>query len=62
MTRRTSIQLIKYVAVGGAAALVEWTSFAVLVGPLHFHYLAAVFVNFITAAMINFVLSAQFLF
>ena len=62
MTRKTSIQLIKYVGVGGAAALVEWTSFAVLVGPLHLHYLAAVFVSFITATTINYVLSARFYF
>lgn len=62
MTRKTSIQLIKYVGVGGTAALVEWTSFALLVGPVRLHYLAAVTVSFIIATAVNYVLSARFVF
>ena len=62
MVKKTSIQLIKYVGVGGTAALVEWTSFALLVGPVHLHYLAAVIVSFIIATAVNYVLSARFVF
>jgi putative flippase GtrA len=62
MTKRTSIQLVKYVGVGGSAALVEWSSFALLVGPAHLHYLAAVTVSFFAATAVNYVLSARFVF
>jgi putative flippase GtrA len=62
MTKHTSVQLIKYVGVGGTAALVEWLSFALLIGPAHFHYLLAVTVSFITATAVNYVLSASFVF
>ena len=60
--KRTSIQLVKYVGVGGSAALVEWSSFALLIGPAHLHYLAAVAVSFLGATAVNYVLSARFVF
>lgn len=62
MTKRTSIQLVKYVGVGGSAALVEWSVFALLIGPAHLHYLAAVTVSFLAATAVNYVLSARFVF
>jgi putative flippase GtrA len=62
MTKRSSIQLVKYVGVGGSAALVEWSSFALLIGPAQLHYLAAVTVSFLTATAVNYVLSARFVF
>ncbi len=60
--KKTSIQLAKYVGVGGAAALVEWSSFALLIGFVHLHYLAAVTVSFVVATAVNYVLSARFVF
>ena len=60
--KRTSIQLAKYVGVGGSAALVEWSGFAVLIGPAHLHYLAAVTVSFIAATAVNYALSARYVF
>jgi putative flippase GtrA len=62
MIKKTSIQLIKYIGVGGTAALIEWTGFAILIGPARFHYLVAVTVSFITATAINYILSARFVF
>jgi len=62
MPRRTSIQLIKYVGVGGAAALVEWTSFALLVGPARIYYLVAVVISFLVATAVNYVLSGRYVF
>ena len=62
MTKRTATQLIKYVGVGGTAALVEWTSFALLIGAVRLHYLAAVTVSFILATAVNYLLSALFVF
>ncbi len=62
MTIRTSVQLIKYVGVGGTAALVEWTSFALLIGAARLHYLAAVSVSFTIATAVNYLLSVLFVF
>ncbi len=62
MSKRLSIQLIKYVGVGGMAAVVEWSSFALLIGLVRLHYLAAVTVSFIAATAVNYVLSARFVF
>jgi putative flippase GtrA len=62
MARKISIQLIKYVGVGGVAALVEWTGFALLIGPAHFYYLVAVTISFIIATAVNYLLSARYVF
>jgi putative flippase GtrA len=62
VTRKTSIRLIKYIAVGGTATLAEWTSFASLIGPARLHYLVAVTGSFITATAVNYVLSGRFIF
>lgn len=62
MLKRTSIQLLKYVGVGGTAALVEWSSFALLIRHAHLHYLTAVTVSFLAATAVNYVLSARFVF
>ncbi len=62
MIKRTSVQLIQYVGVGGTAALVEWTSFALLVGAARIHYLAAVIISFIAATAVNYVLCTRFVF
>jgi putative flippase GtrA len=52
----------KYVGVGGTAALVERMSFAILIGPVNLHYLAAVAASFIAATAVNYVLSTRFVF
>jgi putative flippase GtrA len=62
MARKISIQLIKYAGVGGVAALIEWTGFALLIGPARFHYLVAVAISFIIATAVNYVLSSRFVF
>jgi putative flippase GtrA len=62
MTKRTSIQLVKYVGVGGSAALVEWSSFALLIGAAQLHYLAAVAMSFFAATAVNYVLCSRFVF
>ncbi len=62
MTIRTSVQMIKYVGVGGTAALVEWTSFALLIGVARLHYLAAVSASFTIATAVNYLLSVLFVF
>jgi putative flippase GtrA len=62
MTKKTSLQLIKYVGVGGTAALVEWTSFALLIRAARLHYLAAVTISFIIATAVNYLLSVFFVF
>jgi putative flippase GtrA len=62
MTKRTSIQLLKYVGVGGSAALVEWSCFALLIGITQLHYLIAATVSFLISTAVNYVLSARFVF
>ncbi len=62
MTKRTSTQLVKYVGVGGSAALVEWSCFGMLIGVAHLHYLAAVTLSFLAATAVNYVLCARFVF
>ena len=62
MTKRTSIQLIKYVGVGGTAALVEWTTFALLIKAARVHYLAAATISFVLATAVNYLLSVLFVF
>ncbi len=54
--------MIRYVGVGGTAALVEWMSFAFLIGPPQLHYLAAAAASFIVATAVNYVLSTRFVF
>jgi len=62
VTKNTAIQFIRYTGVGGTAAIVEWTSFAFLIGVVHFHYLAAVVGSFIVATAANYLLSIRFVF
>jgi putative flippase GtrA len=62
MTKKTTVQLFKYAGVGGMAALVEWTCFGLLIGPLRVHYLIAVVIGFTAATGVNYVLSSRFVF
>jgi putative flippase GtrA len=62
MTKRTFLQFIQYLGVGGTAAAVEWSSFASIMRVYQQHYLAAVAVSFLFATAVNYVLSARFVF
>jgi putative flippase GtrA len=56
------VQLIKYGGVGGVAAIVEWTSFGMLIGAAHVFYLTAVVLSFILATATNYLLSSRLVF
>jgi len=55
-------QFMKYTAVGGTAALVEWSSFFIFHYKIELHYLIAVLCSFILATAVNYLLSIQFVF
>ena len=55
-------QFVRYFFAGGAAALVEWTTFWICNSVLSMFYLAAVAVAFLIATMVNYVLSSRFVF
>jgi putative flippase GtrA len=55
-------QFMRYVAVGGTAALVEWGSFYLCNYPLGLHYLLSVALAFILATGVNYLLSILFVF
>ena len=55
-------QLIQYGFVGGAAALVEWTSYFLLDAVLHWHYMVATVLSFLVATFVNWVVGRCTLF
>lgn len=55
-------QFVRYVGVGGTAALVEWSSFYVCHYLIGIHYLVAVVLAFILATAANYLLSIVFVF
>ncbi|MDZ7793196.1 MAG: GtrA family protein [Spirochaetia bacterium] len=55
-------QFIRYIGVGGTAALIEWGSFYLCNYQLQFHYLLAVVVAFTLATGANYILSILFVF
>lgn len=57
-----SISLMKYFAVGGMAALIDFGIFACLNGVAHWHWFPAALVSFIAATLINYYLSIGFVF
>lgn len=52
---------IKYIIVGGSAALINWAVFYVCL-KLSLHYLAACVVSFVLATLWNFLLARRFIF
>ena len=62
MQTNGSVQFIKYTGVGGASAIVEWASFAIMVGGAHIFYLTGVVVSFMAATATNYLLSSRFVF
>ncbi len=55
-------QFTSYLMVGGGAALVEWSAFALLYLGLDAHYILATFVAFILATFANFLLGKRLTF
>ncbi|MWV61972.1 GtrA family protein [Helicobacter saguini] len=53
---------IKYLFVGGSAALVNWAVFFIFNDILKFHYLFAGFLSFIIATLWNFIFAKKFIF
>ena len=57
--RNEIIQFVNYFFVGGLAALVEWSAFAVLSYGIQWHYLIATFASFTVATGVNYYLSRR---
>lgn len=53
------VQFVEYFLVGGVAALVEWSTFAVLNYGIHWHYLIATIASFTVATGVNYFLSRR---
>ena len=56
------VKLLRYAAVGALAALVEWTTFAVLHLGLDSHYIGAALAGFALATLVNYLVSIRFVF
>jgi len=56
------IRLARYLGVGGVAALVDISLFALFAGHLGYNYLVVGFFTFILATAVNYVLSVRFVF
>ncbi|WP_295701723.1 GtrA family protein [uncultured Helicobacter sp.] len=57
-----TLNLFKYLLVGGSAAIVNWCIFFVCFHFLNLHYLLAGFISFIIATLWNFRLAKKFIF
>jgi len=57
-----SAKLIKYLFVGGSAAMINWAVFYMLVLCAGWNYLLGGFISFILATLWNFVLARKFIF
>lgn len=53
---------IKYILVGGSAAVVNWLIFFLSIQILHLHYLFAGLISFVLATLWNFVFARLFIF
>lgn len=60
--KKVYIQFIKYVGVGGIAALVEWIIFGLIINLALLHYSYAVLLSFIIATTVNYFLSKKLVF
>lgn len=61
-SRETSIQLLRYLFVGGIAALVDFSGFMVMTTALEAHYLLAQTIGFIAGITTNYTLSSLWIF
>lgn len=60
--KKSYIQFVQYVGVGGTAAIVEWISFALFNNLLSLHYSYAVLLSFMVATTVNYFLCKKFVF
>jgi putative flippase GtrA len=56
------MRLVRYLLVGGTAALLDWSLFWVLAVLVGIHYLWAAFLSFVAATFLNYVLSILHVF
>lgn len=56
------MKIVRYFFAGGAAALVDWSVFWILVRGLDVQYLVAAVISFIIATLVNYLLSVRFVF
>ena len=61
-TREGLMQFLSYFGVGGAAALVEWAVFFLLVDGLKLQYLVSTVLAFIVSTTVNWILGRMFTF
>jgi putative flippase GtrA len=59
---KTGWQLIRYLFTGGTAALVDWFFYWLLIYSFGFYYLVAAIISFTVATMVNYYLSANWVF
>lgn len=62
LSSNLSVKFIKYLFVGGSAALINWTVFFIFAKMLLWHYLVAGLVAFVVATLWNFILARKFIF
>jgi putative flippase GtrA len=62
LQKETLSQLIKYVGVGGSAALIEWSIFAISFFVFNFHYFLGVVISFVFATFANYFMSVKYVF
>lgn len=55
-------KLLKYLLVGGSAAIINWILFFISAKIIGLHYLIAGFISFIFATLWNFILARKFIF
>jgi putative flippase GtrA len=55
-------QLIRYLFTGGSAALIDWFIYWLLIYSFGFYYLVAAIISFTVATMVNYYLSANWVF
>jgi putative flippase GtrA len=56
------VKVVRYFLVGGTAALVDWSIFALLSFQAEVPYLIAAAISFILATLVNYLLSIRFVF
>lgn len=61
-TNNTSLQLFRYIFVGGSAFLVDFSIFFILTKYFHIHYLLSAGIGFIFGLMVNYILSIKWIF
>jgi putative flippase GtrA len=59
---RLYAQLMRYLVVGGTAAIVDWLGYWILINKLAFHYVIAALISFTVATAVNYFLSIKWVF